>query len=425
MSVTGQQLQALARQRGQSARAELQELDAEGVRARRERKRLDDAYEKAWADLATSAVPSLSPPLLDERAARFRMPSLAWPSVQAQIAAYTDKQQQAIAAVDVDPAYLRREDIENTIAIQLAELADAVAPLLESVSALEAEPYFAELVRVGYDSDGYSGRFWQLSYYRHWQHADLVVAKHAARMRATRFCEIAAKYRAEQDALRPLLDDKRTHDNRRAALQRLVDKRATAERNLAGLDERMLKAVQGSLQTHLRALALDDVKDLVAGDAVLETALKRVVGVDKQRSYLAAMEQQFLQAHRPALEQLVSKAARADAKYSRPKNWSRRFDVDPNRAFPDKSAAWLKRRQRFSAGSTRLLGFNEWDRANLSSNFLWWDLFFDGGFDGGLDGDFVPEVRELRHSGRAMAAVARQNRRSDEGLDDVGAFDAS
>ncbi len=397
---SGIQLLDIARERRALAAGELKAVKKDIADAERDIKKLDAAVDEAWADLAAAVVPSLDGAWLDARASQLHLPWIAQEHVKQQHEEYVRAQQAVVAAVDADPRAAPGAD--NAIAIKLAEVDDAIRPLHDSVTTLESEPYFAELIRTNYDTDAYVGRFWQLSYYRHWKNADIIVAKHGTRMRVTRFAELRDKYKEEQAALGSLIGEKRRLERARNEVAGLLQKRDAAARAVENAAARTLGVVRSKVQSHLRPVALDAVAQLFPGEEGVEFRLKRIAGVQKKRDYARAMMEHFLLSTRDNLSRVVQKASRAETKYGRAKNARRTFQVDVDRAFPDKRDAWRKRRDRFSFGMRRLSAFDDWSRGSLAGDFLWWDVFMDGS----LDGRFIPEVGSAGASSKAHAAVA-------------------
>jgi hypothetical protein len=418
--LTGAQIAQLARQRAQQAKAEQKALNAEMNKAKQARNQIEKERDDAWTALAAALVPTLDVAVLDARAKQLGLPAIASAPVKQQYDAFVARHQQAKAQLDVDPLFVRREELENEAQIKLAELGDAIAPLKQSVEALEGEPYFAELVRVGYGTDGYTGRFWQLSYYRHWKNGDAVVEKHGARLKCTKFGEIRTKYLAEHDALKALLDEQRGIARQRKAVAERAAAHGETIAALREAPERVLAQVHGVMKAHLSPIEPNDLAKVFAGDPSMDLALKRVVGTAKKREYLDAMDKQWLSAPFTDLGNAVDKYSHTEQKYSRQKNWSRAFDVDVDRMFPDKSQSWWKRRQRWSTGYDRMMAFDAYDRAYLRDDYLWWDLYMGRDFDG----SFIPEVSRLRSSNdylryeldqeRASAAVANAQLDRDE-----------
>lgn len=413
-TVTGNQAFGIAQRYEQTLARELSALE-EDVRSHEEALgRAESEMEGAWYDLAAAILPSLDDTCLDAAAARLKLPLVGAAAVRAALVAELEKHGAEVERLENDPTWRDREAGRNEVAIRLAELKDAIAPLRESVTALENEPYFAELIRIGWDSDSYLGKWWQLTHYVYWKHGDLVVERHGARLRAERFADIRAKYLAEQEALRALYDERRRLRQKHEAIEQLERAMEEAREGLRTAHTRVLEQTRGKVVEHLRPLSADDIAALFVGDEQLLLLLKRVVGLTKKRDYLQAIGEEWLRRPEAQLTALAAKVKRAKAKYGKVKNWNLPFDRDEvMRRFPDKADSWARRRQRWHTARDRLAGFHEWDRGSLASDFLWWDLFFDGR----LDGDFIPEVHHHHHvapTARATVAAAERQRTFDE-----------
>ena len=166
--------------------------------------RIDDELAQGWSHLAEVLVPTLDVAVLDRASALLRLPAIRGNVIEEGVRQTVASTRQRLAKAGNDPVYVNREAVANEAAIRIAEVEEAMKPLADSTSALEQERYYEELLQYRYGTPEYGVKFWQSLYYTHWKHADIVFEKHAVRMRAADFKEIAAKYVEEKTALRSL-----------------------------------------------------------------------------------------------------------------------------------------------------------------------------------------------------------------------------
>lgn len=354
--------------------------------------RIDDELAQGWAQLAETLIPVLDTGVLDRAAALLRLPTIRSAVVEEQLRKTVADARNRYAKAIADPLYVNREAIANEVAIRTAEVDDASKPLEDSTRALESEPYFEELLQYRYGTEEYNVRFYQMLYYTHWKHADLIVEKHGARMKADDFKTIAVKYVDEKAALRSLLSVKQSQKDKLAAAvaaERLVKELEDAIQNAA---PRALASVRGRVREHLVPLDDNDVGALFVAVPDVDLAFRRVVGLKKKHEYLTALVQEQVRGPLADLGNMRHKLFADRTKLSRPKNWNRQWSQqDYDRRFNnDRAGKWRKRRERIQDTRTHIVEYHHYDRWSPGSDLLWWDLMTDGR----IDGNFIDEVRE-------------------------------
>ena len=353
--------------------------------------RQDKEIEDAWDHLAEVTVPTLDVAVLDAVAARLRLPTVTAQQViarrQATLVQASNRRVNLLADRRIQDA----EAIENEVQIRVAELDEALQPLHNSTSLLEAAPLFHELLAHRYGTDEYTMRFWQLGYYTHWKHGDLVVEAHGPRLGLDNFKAIAARYVEEKTALEQLKHSRSALLDRRNEVKRAQGELAEVEASIADIDTVTLRSVRTRVKDHLRPLAEDALLSVFVNDEAGLLACKRIIGVGKKKNYLSALQEVQVKGILEEMRATTGKLARTRTKLGRSKNAYRQWpEAEVERMLgQDRRDRWSKRRERLSDTRTRIVEFHHYDRWSPGSNILWWDVMSDGR----LDGDFIPEVR--------------------------------
>jgi hypothetical protein len=357
--------------------------------------RQDEELEGAWDHLAEVLVPRLDVAGLDRLAAGLHLPAIhgqAVATLRHQTLARAAHRRTALLA---DPRLQQAEAIENEVSIRLAELNEAAAPLQTSTRALENEPLYMELLAHRYGTPEYAVRFWQMSFYKHWKHADIIVEVYGPRLKRESFADIVALYVRERAALDELRQNISAQQGRVAEIKALRDELAVCETTVATIDGTTLKAVRTRVKDHVKPLDEASLTGLVAFDAGAALAVKRILGVQKKKTYLGAIDQEQVKTSLNDLGVMKQKLGRTRTKLGRSKyqykTWTR---AEAERMVgPDRSDRWHKRRQKIDEARTRIVEFHHYDRWDPVRDMLWWDVMTDGR----LDGNFIPEVRDHHH----------------------------
>lgn len=390
----GYEVANLINERRNAIATEVMQLERFQRHAEHDAARLSGALEDAWVTLAATVVPILDGTGLDQVAQALHLRAIGAAQVRARLQTTHQQLADRLRRAEQNPLYVEREGALNAAAIQKAELTSAYAPLLESTGALEAEPLFVELVDQRYDTPDYAVKFWQVSYYRHWKHGDLIVEKHGARYGVETFGALAVKYLAEREARDTLHAQLRGVREQTRAIGHAINDVDTLRQQLQDVPATVLTDTRRRVREHLKDLPEAEVFKLLQHSPASTLAYKRVIGLQKQMDYLRELARET-RAPIQALRTQSNKLHRKAAKMMRTKNYSRTFsrhEVDRTVGV-DKSASWAKRRQRLHETRTRVVEFHHYDRYDPMRDLLWWDYMSDGR----LDGRFFDEVSARPH----------------------------
>lgn len=417
MNYTTRQMLESLQERGADVAGEVRALEREQATARADLQKLKDEVEQAWAHLTSVLVPGLDFAQLDASAARIRLRSVGADAVRVMLADETRRVDDGIAQIRADERWSRREEVANEASIRMDELHEAMKALRESMALLEGELLFEELIRASYGVEGYAHRFWQVSYYRHWKHADIVVERHGKRLGVADFAGVRTKYLAEQAALESLRAEHEAWRQKSETGRALDEKLRMLTADKGTVAQRTIARVRGQVREHLSALDNAELGRMFAHDEELRIAAARVGGSQAKRAYLEQLLKELIDASLTDLRAALAKNARSMDKLRRPKNAHRswtgsEFGTLMNGA---RKTSWAKRRQRIQDARTHIVSFHHYDRWSPATDFLWWDAISDGR----IDGDFIPEVRDRdvhhHHHDHAhdRAAVASSTSRDD------------
>ena len=357
--------------------------------------KIDVELEQAWTQLAETLIPAWEPAVFNRASVLLRLPPIAAAPVERRLEEHLLKARTTLQQLSNDPLVADRENQRNEAQIRLAELDEAIAPLQGSTTALEAEPYFEELLAYRYGTESYGVKFFQLLYYTHWKNADLIVEKYGPRLKAADFGALAVKYIEEKTALTSLFDAKKVQTDKLADIEAHSRRLAEIEQSILQAVPRALALVRARVREHLQPLPNADVAALLASVPDVDLAWRRVVGLMKKKEYLTDLVREQVKASLADLGRMRSKLDRETNKLSRPKNAHRPWTaVDWNRRFGnDRAAKWQKRRERVQHTRHEIVTFHDYGRWNPTSDLLWWDVMSDGR----LDGNFIHEVRSRPH----------------------------
>ena len=376
---------------------------------------IDARLGEAWAHLGAVLVPDLDPARLDALALRIGLPAIGARAVEAGTRSELARQQGLRAAAGASPLYQNREGIRNECEIRIAECDELLAPLRAVYDVICWDPRFTRLRVNGYGTGGYTGRWWSLSYYRDWKEADELVESFGPGLRAAEFTALLHKVGEAEAAARTLQDDRDALSDRLIQVQALEDQHDDAGRALDEMPQRRLAAVRGSVRAHLEPMPENSLAALLGDDHVVVVALQRLTGLAAQRRYLTAAARTYLIEPREQLSTIAHRNRRDIEKLARPKNAGKVFEATKmDKRFRGRSAAFVKRRERYGQTRETVTTFHHYERGSLAQDFLWWDLMSDGR----IDGDFIPEVqrhRQLHPEAEHAAAVAAMAERGDAG----------
>lgn len=378
-----------------AARVEATELERlqRGIEA--DVAKIDAEIDKAWTQLAETLIPAWDPAVFNRASTLLRLAPIAAAPIERRLQEHLVKAQETLQKLSSNLLVSDRENQVNVAQIRLAEIDEAVQPLQTSTTTLEDEPYFEELLAYRYGTEAYAVKFFQLLYYAHWKHADLVVEKHGKRLKVDSFADLAAKYVDEKTALKELLDGRHALNQRLALVQERARQVEEVQASITQAQPRTLALVRARVREHLAPLPDADVAALLGSLPDVDLAWRRIAGLKKKKEYLAALAAEQVKAPLAELQAFRTKLVADANKLQRPKNASRVWGAaDWERRFGnDRVPKWQKRRERIQYTRQHIVEFHHYDRWNPVGDLLWWDVMSDGQ----LDGNFISEVRARPH----------------------------
>lgn len=348
--------------------------------------------EPAWDLLVGVLLPDLLPATLQALVARIPVTALSPAAVaERRIKMFTDAQnrlQNLLADLRVQNA----ASLVNAIEIKRAELDDNIAPLQASVRLLEDEQMFHELLTWRYGTPEYGVKFWQVAYYRHWKHGDILVEKHGPRLNKADFGGIVSRYLDEKQALATFNAERAKLQEEHKQITSLLQQVQETQALLADVDGVVLKNARTRLKEYLRVLSDKDLFRILQSDEAATLAYKRVVGIGKKQHYLEALNSEQIKASIAELDASEEKLRRNLRKLLRSKYDLQTFSPGEvqRMAGPERTAKWQKRRKHYEETRSTVVEFHHYDRYDPLRDWLWWDVMSDGR----LDGNFISEVRE-------------------------------
>lgn len=400
------------------ARAQIPVLEAEVGRIQqanaehqRRLQQLRAEVARAWDYLATVLVPDLEAQHLDWGAQTLALPKLGSQAVQAAMGEERTRLQQTLRNLETDPTYTGREGILNACAIELQELTEAIAPLHAAVSACDGQLFFGELVDTGYGTDAYTGKWYTLSYYKHWKYGDMAVANLREELGIEDFGQLRARYVEHKAALEQLRASETELNQEIHAVQSVVGQHAEATRKLDSLPQRQLAKLRGIVKEHLAPLPRREIAPrLQQYDAGL-VALKRVAGLEAKHNYFEAIHERWVAGPQRGVDKALRKAKRDAVKLLRPKYAYRDYPkAEIDRRFADRSPKWNKRWSRYERSRDLLWEFDDYDAFDLADDRPWWSA---------MTGDEVKArfIAEVGSYYQARAAAKAQSRPDDDAHD--------
>ncbi len=384
---------------GQIINRRINDIDVEALELQRLQRTVDgdarkqaDELEPAWDLLVGVLLPDIDPATLQALVARIPVTALSPAAVaQRRTKMFTDAQAR-LQHLLADNRVHNAAALLNALEIKRAELDDNIAPLQASVLLLEDEQMFHELLTWRYGTADYAVKFWQVAYYRHWKHGDILVEKHGPRLNKTDFAGIISLYLDEKQALTTFNAERAKFVEEYKEIVSLQQQVHETQALLADVDGVVLKNARARLKEYLRVLPDKDLFRILRTDEAATLAYKRVAGITKKQSYLTALNSEQIRASLVELEQSRQKLRRNLSKLHRPKYAGRAYsDADVrSMAGPDRTAKWHKRREHYVEAHTCVVGFHQYDRYDPMRDWLWWDLMSDGR----IDGNFISEVRD-------------------------------
>jgi hypothetical protein len=383
----GQFLQAAKVQRGdmEGMLAQIDQVKAEHERARAQ---VQQEYMRAANDLAVALLPELRQEAVDGVVALTGYAPWRQASPLAAARAELQSLSERIAAIEADPRYRDRELLRHATTGSLtrarAELLDMKKPWDEVLARAE-HPRLQRLLDVGYGTPQYVIGWWRLSYYQDWEAADQIlenfpgktfpdVAAEVARANETVGTLGAELQRVERDIE---VGVGLEHQHRRYTLSR------------SQLGPRHLAEAQRRITEHVLTSDTQVMGTLLARQPEIVGLYKRAAGLSHKVQYLDAVFDQHVANLQPQLRMGIQKLDKDINKYRRPKNSGARFDSDHfEQRFRDRSERYQKHWARYRKTYQTIYVYDSYDRVDLLTDFLWWDVMTQGRYDG----RYVPEV---------------------------------
>ncbi len=295
---------------------------------------------------------------------------------------------QLISEIDSDERYLRQEELINSVSGELVLKAESIRQnytlLSDSVKRYEAEPRFLRLIQTGYDTPDYTGRMWQLDYYRDWRSGSRV-----AKSFGKQFYEIRSDYLPLRQAHDHTYNELTASEKEISDVKNLVNLREQSLYRLNNLPQEILKECQSALRQHLQYVDKEQLFNWAQGDHVREAQIKKLDGIDKKLAYLKEMVAHQEQQEKAVLEEYAYKLNRKVIKYQRPKyNYYSVPDRDAQILYADPRDRLFQRRNKFWKSYDVVYGFDDYNYYDYQKDMLWWDLMTDGE----IDGNYINEV---------------------------------
>jgi hypothetical protein len=354
---------------------------------------VDTDAEAAWAHILSVLLPSLEPRGLNAAAARLGLPSVSTVATSGRRQQRQQQLQAMLAEIEATPEYQKRESLVNEAEIRMPALDENIAPLRQSIQALQAEPLWDELLSSGYGTPEYRVKWYELRYYKHWKFGDRIMDAHGKRMGSRDFGQLRTKALQEMNALWAFENEKRELLGRNERIRSLLDQHYQAQSALERLDEWVLEQTRALAREHLAALSLADLTPLVANDPALLLAAKRLHGAQAKHKYLDAIAEEWLGKPVADIQRRLDKVMLGIEKYARPSKRYVQFDratIEQKYGLPTEK--WRQRWERYQTTSQDIIVFNTYDPVDPYTQFLWWDMMTHS-----HRGDFIPDVAEYHH----------------------------
>jgi hypothetical protein len=356
------------------------------------RAELAGRYQHALGELVATLVPSLDPQALSWAGWATGYAPFGQKDALARMEAERQSLSERIAQIEADPRFQNRELLRaprvGTLVQQLDELLHYRAPLADIVERCQ-HPRLERLLHLGYGLPDYPVRFWHTAYYADWEAGDEIVERFPDKKT---FAEVRAAYLEARDALAVHDTNIREIQAQIALGEQLEAEHSERRRALDTLESRWLGFAREALGRHLSEIDLGALGDRLAKAPHVEILAKRVAGLSQQIVYLDRLAQKHLDEPEAALRGALAKIERTIVKYSRPKYhgaWVEGAAVE--RMSQGLAPRYERVQQRFEKQYNRVYVFHDYDRGNLATDFLWWDLMTDGR----IDGNFIPEVQSF------------------------------
>ncbi|MBI4852350.1 MAG: hypothetical protein HY819_11190 [Acidobacteria bacterium] len=298
---------------------------------------------------------------------------------------------QLISDIDLDERYLRQDELVNPISGELILKADSIRQnfnlLRDSLQRYESEPRFLHLIQSAYDTPDYTGRMWQLDYYRDWRTGSSISKKFGKH-----FYEIRSDYLPLKQAHDHTYNELAEAEKEINDVKNLVNLRGQSLYRLNNLPQVILQESQAALRQHLQYVDKEQLFSWAQGDHAREALIKKLDGVEKKLNYLKEMVAYQQQQEQTALQEYIYKLNKKVVKFQRPKYYH--YTVSSRDAailYIDPKEKLFHKRNKFWKSYDVVFDFDDYDYYDYQKDMLWWDLMTDGE----IDGNYINEVNHF------------------------------
>jgi hypothetical protein len=343
--------------------------DTERVRQQHEQARggLAQAQANALNALASLLLPALTPDAV-QRAIDLAgyAPWRAQPPTIAFAAMQRDLESKRVA-IEADPLFRNQAALP-----QIRQQREAAKAFLDRVD----HPRIDRLMELGYGTPQYDVGFWRLSYHQDHAAASRVIEAAGGRP----FPEIAAEVMRARQGIAGL-------DAQIARTGFLADEHRKLAERLRALPNQMLNTARKQVTDHVMTVPVATMTRMLQRDQRIHRAYLEASGVSHKLGYLDHLVQRDVFGMRQKLGEEMARLQRDIAKFSRAKKWNAVFPVDKfQRRFRDRTPMFQKHWARYDRSYRMVYDYDDYWRARMLEDFLWWELMTRGR----VDGSFIP-----------------------------------
>jgi hypothetical protein len=297
-----------ATQQVRIAHDQVDAFDAALAQHRVIREQLELELEQSWNELLEILLPTLEEASLVQDALGLSLPDMDHPALLRQSEARRTALTAALVELEQDPAVRLAEDLCATMEDRRKSIDALLAPIVDAITRLEAEPHFYPLLDVSYDSSEYPFRFWHRAAYRHWRQARRLVSRHGERLGgARRFGALYKRYLHEKEAVRRLSLAREQVVARGEDLAAMAQRRREIEVELGSLPSWALTFARGRLREELAELDEEERAQLFAGHPTRLAAVRALATREARLRQLEQARSEYLDRPRAEVERALVK----------------------------------------------------------------------------------------------------------------------
>lgn len=284
----------------------------------------------------------------------------------------------AVSRVEADERYRDRELLagpDGTLTSKLVEVEDMLAPWAAECNKYEVHDGFLDLIRAGYDTPEFEGKWWQSSYWKQWAAGDRICKALGVDDFGDDIVPVYTRAAGQRDfwlrEKQALLDQitevhelVRTRDQAVARIPRLPA--LYLQQSQSYLAEYLEQADAGLLEKWLSEKSADDRPTIMA--------LRKLAGLKAKHGYLYELQQHGLHTAIEQLRQRAWKFANKSQKYLRSKHYWRTIpDREIDHKFVHKLPKYRERPTKLRKLVDRMYAYDDYARFDLSNDpALWW-----------------------------------------------------